>query len=145
MRVRWDNNQDTPLPPEVPQGQNPPDGVAIDYYLRSAATGPVTITIRDASGAVVREYTERGAAAGHAHAQRAGLLVQDARDDVHDGGHAPVVWDLRSPTPPALDFSADGTEADTVSFGIIAPAIKGRSPKQQAVGPLVLPGTTRCS
>ncbi len=31
-------------------------------------------------------------------------------------------------------------EADTVSFGLIAPAIYGQSPKQQPLGSLVLPG-----
>jgi hypothetical protein len=35
-------------------GENPPDGAAINYYLRSAATGPVTITIEDAQGQMVR-------------------------------------------------------------------------------------------
>ena len=90
VRVRWDNNQDTPLPPEVPQGQNPPDGVAIDYYLQSDVAGPVTLTIRDAERRGGARVHQRGAAARHAHAQRAGLLVQDARDDVHRGGHAPA-------------------------------------------------------
>jgi hypothetical protein len=33
LRVRWDMNTDTPLPPEVPAGQNPPDGAIIDYWL----------------------------------------------------------------------------------------------------------------
>ena len=32
-RVRWNTNTDTPLPPEKPAGQNPPDGAIIDYYL----------------------------------------------------------------------------------------------------------------
>jgi hypothetical protein len=52
-----------------------------------------------------------------------------------------LVWDMRYPTPPSLDFNADGIEADTVSFGIIAGAVIGESPKQQPVGSLVLPGT----
>jgi len=40
-----------------PSGQNPPAGVLIDYYLPSAPTGPVTLDIVDASGAVVRRMT----------------------------------------------------------------------------------------
>ncbi len=52
-----------------------------------------------------------------------------------------LVWDLRYPTPPSLDVDADGVEADTVSFGIIAAAVIGESPKQQPVGSLVLPET----
>ncbi len=34
-RVRRNNNTDTPLPPEEPAGQNPPDGAMIDYWLKS--------------------------------------------------------------------------------------------------------------
>src|SRR6266536_513563 len=44
-RVRWNENTDTPLPPEEPAGKNPPDGAIIDYVLKSKATGPVTLEI----------------------------------------------------------------------------------------------------
>ena len=33
---RWNMNTDTPLPPEEPAGQNPPDGAIIDYYLKAS-------------------------------------------------------------------------------------------------------------
>ena len=36
-RVRRNNNTDTPLPPEEPAGQNPPDGAMIDYWLKARA------------------------------------------------------------------------------------------------------------
>ena len=55
-RFRWNRNTDTPLPPEVPAGKNPPDGAIIDYYLRSAASGRVTLEILDAKGNLVRRY-----------------------------------------------------------------------------------------
>jgi hypothetical protein len=42
-RVRWNMNTDTPLPPEEPAGQNPPDGAIINYVLKSQARGPVTL------------------------------------------------------------------------------------------------------
>jgi len=141
VRVRWDNNQDTPLPPEVPQGQNPPDGVAIDYYLRGAASGPVTIAICDTSGAVVREYTSVAPPPDTRMPNVPAYWFKAPATTSTAAGMHRLVWDLRYPTPPPLDFSADGSEADTVSFGIIAAAIKGQSPKQQPVGPLVLPGT----
>src|SRR5579872_4656591 len=35
-RIRWNENTDTPLPPEEPAGENPPDGASIYYYLKSA-------------------------------------------------------------------------------------------------------------
>ncbi len=50
-------NTDTPLPPDFPAGENPPDGAVIDYYLQSAANSPVTLEIRDAAGKTVRKYS----------------------------------------------------------------------------------------
>ncbi|HSY49367.1 MAG TPA: glycoside hydrolase [Thermoanaerobaculia bacterium] len=55
-RIRWNKNSDTPLPPDEPMGENPPDGAIIDYYLPAAATGPATLDILDGSGAVIRHY-----------------------------------------------------------------------------------------
>ncbi len=37
-RVRRNNGTDTPLPPEEPAGQNPPDGAMIDYWLSPSLT-----------------------------------------------------------------------------------------------------------
>jgi photosystem II stability/assembly factor-like uncharacterized protein len=56
MRVRWNMNTDTPLPPDEPGGENPPDGAVIDYYLKSAANS-VTLEVLDAGGQVVRRYS----------------------------------------------------------------------------------------
>jgi len=61
-RVRWNKNTDTPLPADEPAGQNPPDGAIIDYYLASPAS-EVTLEILDASGALVRRFSSRDAAA----------------------------------------------------------------------------------
>ncbi len=38
-RVRNDTDFDTPFPPEMPAGANPPDGAILNYYLKSAARG----------------------------------------------------------------------------------------------------------
>src|SRR3989442_1774535 len=57
LRIRWNLNTDTPLPPDEPAGENPPDGAVIDYYLGSSPSGPVTLEIRDAAGQVVRRYS----------------------------------------------------------------------------------------
>jgi microsomal dipeptidase-like Zn-dependent dipeptidase/photosystem II stability/assembly factor-like uncharacterized protein len=56
-RVRWNTNTDTPLPPEEPAGQNPPEGAIIDYYLKSAAAGPVTMEVFGSDGKLVRRYS----------------------------------------------------------------------------------------
>jgi photosystem II stability/assembly factor-like uncharacterized protein len=56
IRVRWNMNADTPLPPDEPGGQNPPDGAIIDYYLGAGVSGPVTLEILDSAGVLVRRY-----------------------------------------------------------------------------------------
>jgi hypothetical protein len=57
-------------------GENPPQGARIAYYLRAAAKD-VRLTIRDASGAVVRE------------------IAGDATRDARKAGVNSVVWDGR--------------------------------------------------
>jgi len=56
-RVRWNMNTDTPLPPEEPAGKNPPDGAIINYYSKSAASGPVVLEILDSSNKLVRRFS----------------------------------------------------------------------------------------
>ncbi len=57
LRFRWNKNSDTPLPPDEPAGQNPPDGAIIDYVLNAPSAAPVTMEILDASGNVIRRYS----------------------------------------------------------------------------------------
>ncbi len=58
MTVRVDNDAflGTPLPPEEPQANNPPDGAIVDYYLGSESN-KVTLQILDEGGHVVRHYS----------------------------------------------------------------------------------------
>ena len=56
-RVRWNTNSDTPLPPDVPAGQNPPDGAILNYYLGAGTSGDVTLEILDSNGKLVRRYS----------------------------------------------------------------------------------------
>jgi nucleotide-binding universal stress UspA family protein len=55
-RFRWNKNTDTPLPPDEPAGQNPPDGAIVHYFLKAAAAQPVVLEVLDAAGTVVRRY-----------------------------------------------------------------------------------------
>ena len=55
-RVRRSLNTDTPIPPEEPMGQNPPDGAIINYFLKSDAS-EVTLEIFDQSNKVIRRYS----------------------------------------------------------------------------------------
>ena len=55
-RVARSTWTDTPMPPEEPNGQNPPAGAIIDYYLPRDAKGVVTLEIRDGQDRLVRRY-----------------------------------------------------------------------------------------
>ncbi|MGB6132555.1 MAG: hypothetical protein WBG54_12310 [Acidobacteriaceae bacterium] len=56
IRVDNDGFLGTPLPPEEPQADNPPNGAIVDYYLASDAN-TVTLQILDAQGKVLRHYS----------------------------------------------------------------------------------------
>jgi len=58
IRVRRSVNTDTPIPPEEPMGQNPPDGAIINYYLKSDAS-EVTLEISDNQQRLVRRYSSK--------------------------------------------------------------------------------------
>ena len=57
LRVRWDTNTDTPIPPDEPAGQNPPDGAILNYYLGPGFSGNVSLEIVDSAGKLVRRYS----------------------------------------------------------------------------------------
>jgi photosystem II stability/assembly factor-like uncharacterized protein len=56
MRMRGNFNTDTPLPPDEPVGENPPEGATIDYRLGNDVSGPVALEIKDSKGTVIRRY-----------------------------------------------------------------------------------------
>src|SRR5882762_7640127 len=92
----------TPLQRDEPQAPNPPDGVVLDYYLKAAATGPLTVEILNGGGATIRRYSsadpippiDPNTLAVNAIWQR----PQDA--PASTAGMHRFVWDLR-PTPAA--------------------------------------------
>ncbi|MGB6868298.1 MAG: hypothetical protein WBD93_01705 [Acidobacteriaceae bacterium] len=56
IRVDNDGFLGTPLPPEEPQANNPPDGAIFDYYLGQSAS-KVTLEILDSDGHVLRHFS----------------------------------------------------------------------------------------
>ena len=56
VRVRNNNNTDTPLPPDEPAAQNPPDGAVLDYYLPKDAHSEVMIEVLDSNGSLIKRY-----------------------------------------------------------------------------------------
>jgi photosystem II stability/assembly factor-like uncharacterized protein len=61
-RFRWSKYPDTPIPPDEPWAENPPDGAIIDYYLGASAVGPATLEIVDGGGRVIRTFSSRDTA-----------------------------------------------------------------------------------
>lgn len=57
--TNWENwNKDSNLGSSTWQGENPPNGALINYWLRNG--GPATVTITDKAGSVVSRFTHRG-------------------------------------------------------------------------------------
>ncbi|HLW83114.1 MAG TPA: hypothetical protein VKS20_13835 [Candidatus Acidoferrales bacterium] len=140
VRTIWDNDPDTPLPPEVPAGQNPPDGAFIDYYLTSAPPGDITMAIYDSQGNLVRQYTSAPPKSS-----------EHTPDEVPEYWFAPpvvlpkhagmnrFVWDLRYPSPEVLNYGFGGLEKSVAFYGT-QDAVPGVTPRFQPLGPQVVPG-----
>jgi hypothetical protein len=58
-RVDNDDFAGTPLPPEEPTAENPPNGAMIDYFLKSPAS-KVTLEVFDARQKLVRRFSSEG-------------------------------------------------------------------------------------
>lgn len=99
-RVRFNMFLDTPLPPEEPAGQNPADGVALDYHLPKAA-GEVKVEILDGQGRLVRAYSSKDTApvidttqVGHPT-----YWIRPWKAVAVSAGHHRIHWDLRHSDP----------------------------------------------
>jgi len=103
--------------------------------------GPARLAIHDAQGKLVREFTNVAPPIDTAMPNVPEYWFKAPEVVRTTAGMHRFVWDLRYPTPPSLNYGADGNPASSTSYGIIAAAIVGQSPRQQPVGPLVLPGT----
>jgi photosystem II stability/assembly factor-like uncharacterized protein len=116
-RLRRNQNTDTPLPPEVPAGQNPPDGAMIDYYLAADAPGPVTLEITSASHNVVRRYSSADPPEPYDEKSINVPMywARPPRTLAASKGMHRFVWDLRYPRPGAVqrDFPISAIIHDT--------------------------------
>ena len=129
-RVRWNMNTDTPLPPEEPAGENPPDGAILDYTLKAASAGPVTLEILDASGKLVRRFSSADKPEPVEEKELNVPTYWIRPEPVPSGGAGfhRFVWDLHYPPPEALrhDYPMTAILRDT---------------PRRPVGPWALPGT----
>ena len=128
-RVRASMYTDTPIPPDEPRSENPPDGVMISYHLKAAAEN-LSLEILDAAGAVVRRY-EKGVNPNpdpRAEGHWPDLWIAPWPELKATPGLHRFAWDLRYPRP------------DVASFSFPISAIPGRT-VPEPLGPFVAPGT----
>ncbi|MCH7716050.1 MAG: glycoside hydrolase [Gemmatimonadetes bacterium] len=104
-RFRWNKYTDTPLPPDEPVGENPPDGAIINYFLKEEARGAVTLEIFTEDGLLVRRHSSADAPEPPLEGQNVPPYwprppeVLSARAGLHR-----FVWDLHYPRPAVLRF-----------------------------------------
>lgn len=123
VRVDNDGFLGTPLPPEEPQANNPPNGAIVDYYLHSDAKR-VSLQILDSQGHVIRHYSSKDKTA----VKRPLLPIAERwfpKPQVLDtgAGEHRFVWDLR------VGGSGTGIDGDDDDASSVPP------------GPRVAPGT----
>ncbi len=126
-RLRRDQWTDTPLPPEISAGKNPPNGAIIDYTLKAAST-PVTLEILNAAGKVLRKYSSDDQASPITPEPNVPKYwIRPFRALPATAGMHRFVWDMRLAPPQALQHE----------FPISA--IYGDTPREP-LGALVPPG-----
>jgi photosystem II stability/assembly factor-like uncharacterized protein len=120
IRFRWNRNTDTPLPPEVPAGKNPPDGATLDYYLAGAASKALTLEILDAENHLVRRYSSTDKAESLEKIADENPIpmywVRPTKILSGEAGMHRFVWDLHFAPPEALsrEFPISAILRDTV-------------------------------
>jgi photosystem II stability/assembly factor-like uncharacterized protein len=131
IRFRWNRNTDTPLPPEVPAGKNPPDGAILDYYLASAANSPVRLEIFDAQNHLVRRYasTDKAEPPEEIAAKHPIPMywIRPAQILSAAAGMHRFVWDLHYPPPDSLghEYPISAIYHDTPKLPLGAWALPG--------------------
>lgn len=129
IRLRKNENRDMPLPPETPAGANPPAGAIIDYILKSAPAGEVTLEILDHRGQLVRKFSSADEVKKVEDAQSFPTYwLRPPAPLGKQAGMNRFVWDLRYPKPLALRYD----------YSIAA--VYGEDTPTDPQGPLVLPG-----
>lgn len=104
--IRVDNNSfpGTPLPPEEPTANNPPDGAILDYFLPAQAN-EVTLTVFDQHQVLVRRFSSTDKEeAKRSHAAVAERWFPKPQRIENTAGMHRFLWDLRwrySPNPAA--------------------------------------------
>ncbi|MDE2357422.1 MAG: hypothetical protein KGL69_11790, partial [Alphaproteobacteria bacterium] len=104
IRVRPQSFTGTPMPKDEPIAANPAFGAFIDYRLAADAKGPVTLTVTDAAGKVVRSWSsaDPDPAPDLAKLDIAPEWYPRSPPPGASAGAHRFVWDLRYATPNGL-------------------------------------------
>jgi len=95
IRVDNDDFVGTPLPPEEPTAENPPNGAMIDYFLKSPAS-KVALEVFDAQHKLVRKFSsEDGGATKHTSLPVAERWFPKPEILANAPGMHRFVWNLR--------------------------------------------------
>ncbi len=99
-RVRFNMFSDTPLPPEEPTGQNPPDGAIIDYYL-GAKANTVTLEILDQKRKMINSFSTKDIEEelDSTKMQHPTYWKRPFMGLSNEQGHQRFVWNLRYKNP----------------------------------------------
>ncbi len=129
IRFRSAKYTDTPIPPDEPGAQNPPDGAIVDYYLGAGASGDATLEILDPAGRVIRKYSSRDTSMAPADlGNTPSYWIRPTKVLSAGQGFHRFVWDLHY-APPA------GTSAQPGQYPIsAAPFDTPREPR----GPMAI-------
>jgi photosystem II stability/assembly factor-like uncharacterized protein len=125
IRVRRNQNRDTPLPPEEPVGKNPPAGAIIDYWLAGDSKAPVELEILDATGKVVRHFASDDVVPKlPAERYFNDRWIKPAAALSSRAGAHRFVWDLHGPRPAAAQYAysiaaVDGEDTPLLPEGLL--------------------------
>jgi photosystem II stability/assembly factor-like uncharacterized protein len=129
-RVRWNTNPDTPLPPEEPAGQNPPDGAIVNYWLKAKPAETVVLEVLDPVGRLVRRFRSDDEPEVPLEGRNIpDLWIRPPQVLSAEPGMHRFVWDLHHPAPTVPKESQQYPIA----------AVAGNTPRAPQ-GPWALPG-----
>ena len=131
IRLRRAVISDTPMPPEIPAGTNPPAGAVLDYTLQGKPAAPIKLTIYDSQGELVRQFSSAPLPESEIRPVKWPTFADYWMANPHplpaNAGLNRFVWDLRYSPPLSLhhDYPMSAVPHET-------PA--------DPLGPLVVPG-----
>lgn len=131
VRLRRAVISDTPMPPEIPAGTNPPAGAVLDYTLQGKPATPVKLTIYDSQGELVRQFSSAPLPESEIRPVKWPTFADYWMANPHplpaNAGLNRFVWDLRYSPPLSLhrDYPMSAVPYETLA---------------DPLGPLVVPG-----